>query len=189
MHGPPTLILDGIWGSHGRWAALANRLTRGVGPARVCRYHNSGLKRIGELGEKLAGELEEIGGPFHIVAYSMGGLVVREALRLRPGLPLRRAAFLHCPHAGSWAALFLPLPACRDMLPGSAFLRRLDAAEWTHPTLATWCPWDLMVVPGHSAAWKGATRIERIGMPAHAWPVFSPRIHRMVAEFLACDAT
>jgi hypothetical protein len=181
---PQTLILDGLWGSHARWAGLVKRLTREVGPTRILRYNNSGLHRIGGLGKMLARELTQLGGPFHLVAYSMGGLVAREALRLRPDLPLQRAAFLHCPHGGSWAGLFLPLSACRDMMPGSPFLRRLNEAPWNFPTLATWCPFDLMVVPGYSAAWKKAGQIVRINTPAHAWPVFSPGIHQMVAEFL-----
>ena len=126
--------------------------------------------------------------PFNVVGYSMGSLVIREAMRKSPGLPLRRAAFLHSPHSGSLISWLLPLPACLEMHPDSAFLRRLNAAPWQVPTLVTWCPWDLMVLPGNSARWSKATVTLCCYMPAHAWPVVSPGIHKAVAAFLRSDA-
>ncbi len=180
-----TLILDGIWGGHTRWERLRQKIESSVGPCRIWAYDNSGRASITEVAQKLVAELETVRGPFHLVGYSLGGLVVREAMRLRPGLPVRRAVLLHSPHAGSWAAAFLPLPACRDMRPGSAWLRRLNAADWTIPTLVTWCATDLMVFPGTSARWARASEVCHCLMPAHAWPVVSRRLHHRVVAFLA----
>lgn len=180
-----TLILDGIWGSHGRWGILSRRIESCVGPCSIWRYENSGRTSLRVEGLRLREALEAMPGPINLVGYSMGGLVIRSALREAPHLNVRRVAFLHSPHNGSLAACALPFAACREMRPGSSFLAELDAAPWEIPTLATWCPFDAIVVPGASACWKKAgVQIQSL-VPAHAWPVVSPEIHRAVSEFFA----
>ncbi len=184
-----TLILDGFWGWHTRWEPLRKRITGEIGPCRIWHYNNSGFVSIETLGAQLAKEIAQAGGPVNLVGYSMGGLVVREALRSSPGLPVQKVVLLNSPHGGtlvSWLAF--PLRACGEMRPGSAFLRRLEEAPWSHPTLATWCPWDLMVFPGASARWKKATVVVRDDTPVHTGPIFSRSIHRAVTEFLAPPA-
>ena len=136
-----TLILDGIWGSHSRWERLRSRIATELGPCRIWRYDNSGRASIESLGKLLAAELKRLNSPVNLVGYSMGGLVVREALRQTPELKVHRVALLNSPNYGSAAACLLPLSACREMRPGSAFLKQLNAAPWTYPTLATWCPY------------------------------------------------
>jgi len=186
--GVETLIVDGIWGWHPRWNRLRARVEHEVGPCRIWHYDNMGGRTIEELAARLAAELQRMDRPFNLIGYSMGSLIIREAMRQAPELPLRRAVFLHSPHAGSLAAWLLPLPACREMMPGSGFLRRLNAAPWAVPTLVTWCPWDLMVFPGNSARWSGATLTLCCHVPAHVWPVVSPGIHKAVIVFLTPDA-
>jgi Alpha/beta hydrolase family len=180
-----TLILDGIWGSHSRWERLRSRIATELGPCRIWRYDNSGRASIESLAKALAAELKRLNAPVNLVGYSMGGLVVREALRQTPELKVHRVALLNSPNYGSAAACLLPLSACREMRPGSAFLKQLNAAPWTHPTLATWCPYDLMVFPGSSGRWKKATVVLRSDVPMHLWPVVSVEIHRTVTAFLA----
>ncbi len=182
-----TIMLDGIWGVPVRWEALRARIGREVGPCRIWHYNSSGMVSLETLGRQLADELKKSNGPVNLIGFSMGGLIIREALRVEPELNARRVIFLHSPHGGSLNGHLLPLPACREMRPGSAFLLRLDAAEWERPTLVTWCPWDLMVFPGHSARWNRATRSIRSDVPAHDWPVWSPGIHAEVIEFLQND--
>jgi triacylglycerol lipase len=180
-----TLILDGIWGSHSRWERLRSRIATELGPCRIWRYDNSGRASIESLAKALAAELKRLNAPVNLVGYSMGGLVVREALRQTPELKVHRVALLNSPNYGSAAACLLPLSACREMRPGSAFLKQLNAAPWTYPTLATWCPYDLMVFPGSSGRWKKATVVLRSDVPMHLWPVVSVDIHRTVTAFLA----
>ena len=105
---PPaqTLILDGIWGSHARWERLRNRIATEVGPCRIWRYDNSGRTSLESLAADLSTELKRIDAPVNLVGYSMGGLVVREALRQAPGLKVRRVALLNSPHYGSASAMF-----------------------------------------------------------------------------------
>ena len=179
-----TYILDGIWGGHSRWERLRVSIEKSIGPCRIWRYDNSGLTSIEAAGAGLREELLGTTGPLNLVGYSMGGLVIRESLREAHRLPVRRAVFLHCPHRGSLAAHAFALPACREMRPGSGFLERLDEAVWNIPTLATWCALDAVVVPGQSAQWKKASTTLQSPVPAHAWPVISPSIHKAVIRFL-----
>lgn len=182
-----TVILDGIWGWHTRWEGLRKRIEKNVGPCRIWRYDNSGRVSIEAVAAQLASDLRELKGPFNAIGYSMGGIVVREAMRQNPQLQLQKAVMLNSPHNGSVIANFVPLPACRDMRPTSAFIRRLDEAPWEYPTLVTWCPGDLMVFPGHSARWRQATVTVRCDVPAHEWPVISGGIHRSVVTFLTSE--
>jgi triacylglycerol lipase len=179
-----TYILDGIWGWHSRWELLRRRIEKSIGPCRIWRYDNSGRTSLEAAGAGLREELHGTTGPINLIGYSMGGLVVRESLREEHSLPVRRAVFLHCPHGGSLAAHAFALPACREMRPGSDFLARLDQGLWKIPTLATWCPWDAVVVPGRSARWKHASATLLSPVPAHVWPVISPGIHSAVVRFL-----
>lgn len=182
-----TFILDGIWGGHSRWERLRSRIEKSLGPCRIWRYDNSGRTSLEALGSVLREELHGTEGPLNLVGYSMGGLVIRESLRVPHELPVRRAVFLHSPHRGTLFAHAYDLPACREMRPGSAFLARLDEASWTIPTLATWCALDAVVVPGQSACWKMAAKTIQSPVPAHAWPVVSPGIHQAVVRFLEND--
>lgn len=176
-----SLILDGFFGNHRRWEGLRRRLEKTVGPSEVWTYDNSGRTPLAELGAKLAAAVG--GEPVCLAGYSMGGLVIRAAVLQEPSLDVRRAAILHTPHRGTLTAWMLRRPGCRDMRPGSPFLRMLEGQSWTIPTLATWCASDLMVIPGHSARWAAATVSKHCLTPAHAWPVVSPGIHSAVCSF------
>jgi triacylglycerol lipase len=180
-----TLIIDGIWGSHRRWERLRSRIAQEVGPCMIWRYDNSGRVSIEALGKALSSELHKLDVPVNLVGYSMGGLVIREALRQSPESKVKKVALLNSPHRGSAAAFLVPLFACREMRPGSAFLRQLNAAPWRYPTLVTWCPFDLMVFPGSSGRWDKASVLLRSDVPMHLWPVLSVEIHRSITAFLS----
>jgi hypothetical protein len=179
-----TWILDGIWGWHTRWEKLRQKLEQTIGPCHIWHYNNSGHSSLETEGAAFLKALEEDPGPRNVIGYSMGGLVAREAIRQNPALAIRKAVFLHSPHNGSLAAHGLSLAACREMRPGSPFLKRLDAAPWPIPTLVTWCPWDGVVIPGSSACWSRASVVIKSQVPAHAWPIISPAIHSSIVRFL-----
>ncbi len=180
-----TLIIDGIWGSHQRWERLRSRIAKEIGPCTIWRYDNSGRISIETLGGALSSELKQLSGPVNLIGYSMGGLVIREALRQNPEAKVEKVALLNSPNRGSAAAFLVPLSACREMRPGSAFLRQLNAAPWKYPTFVTWCPYDLMVFPGSSGRWEKASVLLRSDVPMHLWPVFSVEIHRSITAFLS----
>lgn len=185
---PQTYILDGIWGYHVRWEHLRSRLDREVGPSHIWRYNNTGLVSLETLGKELAAELEKVDGAVNLIGFSMGGIVVREALRQSPNLKVRGVVLMHTPNDGSLNGHLLPmLPACRELQPGSEFLRRLAESPWNRPTFVTWCPYDLMVFPGKSACWSKATESLRCDMPMHNWPVMSRAVHNAVIKFLVSE--
>jgi pimeloyl-ACP methyl ester carboxylesterase len=180
-----TFIVDGIWGWAPRWDILRRKIADRVGPCVIWHYDNSGRTSLEKVGAALAEAVAQAGSPAALIGFSMGGLVIRDAVRQRPEIDVRRAIFFHTPHRGSVWANFLPLPATREMRPGSPFLRRLDQTPWTIPSLATWTPGDMMVMPGKSAAWSRASIVLRCDIPWHVWPVFAPDLHERAIAFLA----
>lgn len=187
---PParTYILDGIWGWHLRWEGLRKRVEKEVGPCQIWHYDNSGRTSLEKAGTELAKEIAKGPGQVNLVGYSMGGLVIREALRQEKSVQARNVVLLHSPNNGSLNGHFFPmLPACQEMRPGSSFIQRLNQAPWSHPTLVSWCPYDLVVFPGTSARWGKATQSLRSDVPVHAWPVVSKSIHNAVVSFLLVE--
>lgn len=182
-----TFILDGFLGWHSRWEGLRRRVASEVGDCRIWRYNSSGCVSMEKIASRLAEELSGLDAEFNLVGYSMGGIIIRETLRQAPELRLRKTVLLHSPHGGTHLAHLLPIPAVREMRPGSDFLRRLDETEWSRPTLASWCAGDLMIVPGSSACWKKASEVLKSPVPAHAWPIYSKGIHQRVVRFLNED--
>jgi len=68
------------------------------------------------------------GGRIDLVAHSMGGLVARAYLQLLGGARrVDRLITLGTPHHGTHAATFIPSALVRQLLPGSPFLRQLNA--------------------------------------------------------------
>jgi pimeloyl-ACP methyl ester carboxylesterase len=195
-----TVLIDGWMGNHRRLERMRGNLVatsvsswmvesprthvRGYMETSIWRYDSSGRTSLEILGGQLGEYLRNLDEPFCAVGYSMGGLVLREAMRQAPELPLRRAAFLHTPHQGTWAGYTLNLPAVCQMRPGSSFLRRLNETEWQVPTFNVWCPGDLVVVPGWNARWRKATNEERCDVPGHIWPLVSRRMHERIRAFL-----
>src|SRR4051794_3883255 len=101
---PLTIIVDGIWrrpGRFGRWRGLLS--DHGL-ESTEWSYDSSGFIPLDELGERLARDIQAHDRPVNVLGFSMGGLVIREAHRIDPTLPIHRAAFLNTPHQGTWAA-------------------------------------------------------------------------------------
>lgn len=182
-----TLLLDGFMGTHWRLGLMARNLERLGVRAEIFRYDSSGRTPIGITARGLVRRVAEIDRPVNLVGYSMGGLVVRRAITMRPDLPVRRAAFLNTPHHGTIMANLLPLPATLQMRPGSRFLRRLGEAPWQTPAFLAWCAGDLMVLPNSSAIWGSARQTVCSWVPAHIWALFSPALHRALAQFLLAE--
>ena len=192
MVGGTTFILDGIWGRPARLAGVRRAIEDRGGVTEMFPYQSNGTGCLRSAGERFAAAVRRHGKPVTVLAFSMGGLVVRAAHAVDPTLPIQRAVFLNTPHQGSWwCYLSSPLKGLRSlhqMRPGSEFLRRLHAVEWTVPTLVTWCPFDLFVFPGESARWPSGA-VERLccSMPLHEWPMYSKRVRQRVVAFLNAE--
>jgi pimeloyl-ACP methyl ester carboxylesterase len=104
-----------------------------------------------------------------IVAHSMGGLAVREYMRSEgEQVAVRRVVFLGTPHRGTLTAALAWGDGGREMVPGSDFLDRLNAAAMgdSVEVLAVRTPVDLNVIPSSSAMLPGARNVE-ICCPSH----------------------
>ena len=182
-----TLFLDGIWGRPKRFSRMRKIVEECGGPTEIFPYDCSGIGCLEEEGRKLAHAVKLRGEPVNIVGFSMGGLVVRAAALADPNIQYRRAVFINSPHRGSYLSYLLPFPKLRgiqQLRPESDLLRRLNAAAWNIPTLAVWCPLDLMILPGKNARWDKANQLIRCDIPVHTWPIHSPSIQRRITAFL-----
>lgn len=187
MRGTPTLLLDGIWGRPKRFNRLIDALRDAGLDARIHEYDSSGRIPLDTLGQELCSVIRDFGRPVRMLGFSMGGIVIRAAKMLDAKLPIERAVFLNSPHYGTAMAHLIPFGAVKQMRPTDPFMERLESAEWDVPTLATWCPFDTMVVPGRHAKWERAEETIRCDVPVHIWPVHSPFIRKRIVEFLSVD--
>ncbi|GAB4245722.1 MAG: hypothetical protein OHK005_11270 [Candidatus Methylacidiphilales bacterium] len=178
------IILDGWMGNGRRFERLRRCLEGGGVEAVIWTYDNTGRRDLGIVAGELLATLMKGKGLVHLVGYSMGGLVVREALRQGPDVPIGSATFIHVPHQGTRLAHLLPLPGVRQLRPGNPFLERLAGQHWHWPTLNIWCPGDLMVVPGWRSRWEGDGRNQVCRVPAHVWPIYSDFWHQKISAFI-----
>jgi triacylglycerol lipase len=111
-----------------------------------------------QLAQQLADYINDTLGPeapFHLLGYSMGGLVTRYYLQRLGGLTrVRRYLTLSSPHNGTWAGYGRWNAGCKQMRPNSAFLKDLNRdigrLEPTH-MVSLWTPFDLIIIPATSS--------------------------------------
>ncbi|CAN5744780.1 hypothetical protein BH23GEM11_BH23GEM11_20340 [soil metagenome] len=127
-----------------------------------------------------------------IVAHSMGGLATRQFL-LAGGeaVAVRRAVFLGTPHRGSVVAVLSWGEGGREMVPGSAFLTRLNGERAVPEgvrALSLRTPMDSRVIPASSAILygEGVSNIE-LCCPTHTALVDDERTFREVLDFLLAN--
>lgn len=128
---------------------------------------NDGRGGLARLAANLKRDIDDAFGPdekIRIVAFSMGGLVSRHYLQLLDGAARCEKLFtISSPHHGTQSAWLYPTQGARDMRPGSAFLRRLQATE---PKLrgvqlvSYRTPMDLMILPAESSVWEPALNLD-----------------------------
>jgi triacylglycerol lipase len=125
-----------------------------------------------------------------IVAFSMGGLAVRQFLYFEDGSALvRRAAFLGTPHRGTIAAVFAWGDGAREMIPGSPFLERLNTGRPLEGVemASIRTSLDTRVVPGSSAMLPGAVNVE-VCCPGHTGMLRDRETFAVVRNFLLLGA-
>ncbi len=122
-----------------------------------------------------------------LVAFSMGGLVTRYYLQRLGGLGrVQRYVTLSTPHHGTVLAWLLPTAGCRQMRPGSAFLRDLnaDAAQLAQLDFTSfWTPFDAIIVPQRSSIMAQARNV-KLPIALHPLMVRHGRMLDQVAEAL-----
>lgn len=120
-----------------------------------------------------------------IVAHSMGGLATRVYL-LEHSLRVRRVVFLATPHRGTVSAYLAFGKGREEMLPGSSFLRELNASPPVPPgveALTVRTLLDTHILPGSSATLDGVPDVT-ICCPTHAGLTRDLEVFQAVLAFL-----
>ena len=126
---------------------------------------------------------------FDVVAHSMGGIALRQCLRVRPDLALRvrRVVTIASPHSGTQAATHLPFVEARVLFPGAAWLLALPSLRRLLPlaaitTIAS--RHDAVVYPHQTCCVDGAVHHE-LDHLGHAELLVHPRVVDLVQSFLS----
>jgi triacylglycerol lipase len=125
--------------------------------------------------------------PLSIVGFSMGGIVGRYYLqRLAQKSRIKTFISVSSPHRGTWLAYLRWNEGGRQMRPGSAFLRALDADATEHQatrwiTIRT--KLDLTIVPSHSSSLPWAENHARTVL-LHPLMTYDREVIRLIAESL-----
>lgn len=187
----PVLLIHGIKDDAAKMEPLARHLRAEGREVRTMSLRPSwGQKGLDELAEQLAAEADRVfpaGQKFDLVAFSMGGLVSRYYLQRLGGLDrVRRFVTISTPHRGTALAHLIPNPGCRQMRPGSDFLRDLerDASELKRVGFTSlWTPLDLIILPARSSAVPEARNV-KLWVLAHPLMVWQSSALRAVASAL-----
>jgi triacylglycerol lipase len=186
----PVLLVHGIADSEFSMQWLAHYLrSEGWEVHTINLIPNWGQKGL----EPLAGQIDtyaraEFGQRrFDLVGFSMGGLVSRYYIQRLGGMNrVDHLVTLAAPHNGSLLANLIANPGCREMRPGSPFLRdlagdadKLESIKFT----SLYTPLDLVILPARSSEMPQARNI-RIPVVAHPFMVLDGRCKRAVAEAL-----
>lgn len=188
---PPVILVHGIKDSARKMRHLAAYLEGEGWPSHACSLEPCN----GSVGiDILAGQLHDyidatLPAPtrFHLVGFSMGGLISRYYLQRLGGLDrVERFVTIATPHRGSLWAHLLSRPACRQMRPGSPFLRDLDTdadqLARVHFT-SLWSPLDAIILPASHSVHPAAHN-RRLLSPGHPLMVTQRHCLQAVADAL-----
>ena len=155
----PVLLVHGLKDNARKMEPMARYLRYQGWDARTITVSPSwGQKGLEELAGQVAKYIDAHypkDQKIDLVGFSMGGLVSRYYLQRLGGLDrVQRFVSISAPNRGSILAWLIPNAGCRQMRPGSAFLRDLDSdadslkkIEFT----SFWTPFDLTIIPAHSS--------------------------------------
>jgi triacylglycerol lipase len=192
MSANPVILVHGLLDSSRKMARLARHLRELGREAHtldlVPSWGKVGLEKFAAQVAAFVEKTLPPGRRFDLVGFSMGGLVSRYYLQRLGGLErVDRFISIAAPHNGSLLAWLIPTPGCRQMRPGSAFLRdlesdvdRLGKLQFT----SIWTPFDLMIVPAHSSILSCAKN-RLLWCLAHPLMVLQPSALRAVEAALA----
>ena len=164
-------------------------LRRYLGARGVSAYtHNlePAYADIDSYADGLARRIEKIcaatgAGKLVILAHSMGGLAARAYLRRHGAGCVAKLITLGTPHHGTALARLGAGENARQMVPGNAWLERLNQAALAVPTVSVFSYQDNIVSPQISAALAGAKNVGVSGM-GHISIPFSRRICETALE-------
>ena len=192
----PVLLVHGIWDSGRRFDAMRTALERDGG-ARVHTIDltpNDGRAPIRDLALQVAERADTIlresgAAQLDVVGFSMGAIVTRYRIQKCGGHQrVRRYVSIAGPHRGTVHAWLSPFTGVRDMRPGSALLRELEAtdAQWGDVEVhCFWTRFDLVIVPARSGILATARSVREFPVAMHRWMITDARVLAAVVETLA----
>lgn len=191
----PVLLVHGIWDRGEKLARMGAALeARGLGPVRaIDLVPNDGRAPILELARQVGEHARELASRagcerVDVVGFSMGALVTRTYVQRLDGKQrVRRFVSISGPHRGTATAYALPFAGCRDMRPGSSFLRELEADPdpWGEVEVhVLYTPYDLMILPAASSRLPGARSESVLPIALHRLMIHDRRALDRVAEIL-----
>ncbi|MDQ1483807.1 MAG: triacylglycerol lipase [Actinomycetota bacterium] len=157
--GTPILLVHGMIDNRSIFTLLRRGLRR-RGFGRVISVNYSPLTtdvRVAAawLAEEVESLVAETGYErVHVIGHSLGGLIARYYVtRLGGNVRVHTLVTLGTPHGGTFNAYALPSHLCRQLRPGSALMRELNAPVRDCKTrfVAYWSDLDLMVFPQRNA--------------------------------------
>jgi triacylglycerol lipase len=183
-----TVLVHGYLGNRSSFFPLALYL-KARGGAPVLSFSYSGANGIEQAALELRESLRRRvrGGRIDLVCHSLGGVIARTWLQLLGGARrVDRCIMLGAPVSGTYNAYWLTSRVGRELRPGSALLRRLEATRDAASTVrfsSIVAGSDNIVLPRVFCAAEG----ELIHVPdlGHMGLLFSPTVFRTVRMRLA----
>ncbi|MBL8503940.1 MAG: alpha/beta fold hydrolase [Rhodocyclaceae bacterium] len=186
----PLLLIHGYQCNRGYWIQMRGRLER-AGWQVATLSLNPVFNDIDGYVEPLARRIEEVlaatgAERLILVGHSMGGLVSRAYLRRHGAARVAKLITLGSPHKGSMLAKLGLGENGRQMVPGSQWLKELNApgAVPLPPTVSLYSCQDNYVMPQDSSLLEGAKVVPLAGI-GHLEMAFSPEIERRLLAELA----
>ena len=181
----PVLLLHGYVCNRGFLLPL-RRYLRAHGVSAYSHNLEPVYTSIDNYADGLARRIEEIltatgAEKLVILAHSMGGLVARAYLRKHGARHVAKLITLGTPHQGTVLAPLAAGENGRQIVPGNAWLRRLNEDTLTLPVVAVLSYQDNIVLPQESAVLAGAKIVRLSGM-GHVSMPFSRRVREVVLE-------
>jgi triacylglycerol esterase/lipase EstA (alpha/beta hydrolase family) len=145
---------------------------------------------IDDYADGLARRVEEIcagtgADKLVILAHSMGGLAARAYLRKHGARRVAKLITLGTPHHGTVLARLGAGQNGAQMVPGNAWLQRLNQDAPAAPTVSAFSHQDNIVSPQASALLEGARSVPLSGMGHMGMPFFRRIRELVLAEILA----
>jgi triacylglycerol lipase len=184
----PALLVHGYMCNRGAWWWLRGRL-RAAGFIVATVNLEPPLGGIDAFADQLHSRIEALcagtgAGQVVLVGHSMGGLAARAYLYRHGPTRVAKLVTLGSPHHGTRLARFGPGRNAREMQPGSAWLRALEAPAPPVPALSIWSAADNFISPQDSSRLAGA-RERMVPALGHLAMLFSPVILAMLIDELA----
>lgn len=185
----PVVLVHGIDGSARDMTRLA-RAFRAQGHAvyTPSLQPNNGSAPIDVLSAQLATFIQAELPPaqaFHLIGYSMGGIITRHYLQNHAPLSrIRHYASLSAPHHGTLTAFLRRGPGAKQMRLGSSFLRQLNQPHPSDavPTTSFWTPTDLIILPATSSRLSHGQNLRLLGLGHFSCIIEKRCIDRVIAH-------